>query len=269
MNGSIFTTPLWQPNTLYNQLDFVTDNSNTFLPSFPYPNGEPIGTMTINSLLVTQDNFIQYTGDSLINTYILRSPSTFTNNYSCLSGFLKSYSCRYQVNQIPSITSEWGIANDLGNLSSGQLNTQQQADIQNIAAGIYLTGNTTAPNVGSITLSIDDFQTNRVQSFDIDIQCNKVPIYNMGNKYPVRIQLLNPINVTFSVSFEVGNYQFLDKLNFPQYIKTKDLIVSVSGAYNQGQISSYSFYGLSLFEENYNMSIDGNLNGTVVYKGFI
>src|SRR5947208_2083463 len=89
------------PNLALAPLKYLGMGGNNFTP---YPSSDTLGTISIDYLLLNNDPFINYTGDSLINGYILRSPSDFTNNYSFLSGFLTSYRCEYSINQIPKVS---------------------------------------------------------------------------------------------------------------------------------------------------------------------
>jgi hypothetical protein len=237
-------------------------------PFTPFPNSEQIGKIDLEAILINQDPFINLTGNILSNIYILRNPSDFTNNYSLLSGFLTNYTCKYQINQIPTISTSFSIANDMGNFTLSELNSSQQIEMINISNGTYLTGDYNVSNAGSISLNIGEFQTNRVQSYEIIINCNKTPIYNMGNKYPTRVQLITPLDVTCSFTFEVGDYQFIDKKNFPKFLKNTNLNLQINSAWTNIPITSYSFNNLNLIDETYNSNINNNLTSTVTYKTF-
>lgn len=122
------------------------------------------------------------------------------------------------------------------------------------------------PDNGSIYLNIDTFNTNRVQSYQINVNANKLPVYNIGSRYPARVELVYPIDVTCQFTFDVGDYESIQSNSVPETQVVKDLSLTVKNYRSDDIISSYSFNNLNLISENYNTSIDGNVSVTVLYN---
>lgn len=128
------------------------------------------------------------------------------------------------------------------------------------------TGQLLIPYDGSISINIDDFQTNRVQSFNIDVQSQKFPIYNMGARQPSRVDIVYPIDVTCQFTFEVGNYESPQITDSPRYPIIEDLSLVVNDYKTDANIVTYNFNNLNLMSEDYSISAEGNNIVTVTYN---
>ena len=128
------------------------------------------------------------------------------------------------------------------------------------------TGQLLIPYDVSISINIDDFQTNRVQSFNIDIQSQKFPIYNMGARQPSRVDIVYPIDVTCQFTFEVGNYESPQITDSPRYPIIEDLSLVVNDYKTDANIVTYNFNNLNLMSEDYSISAEGNNIVTVTYN---
>jgi len=128
------------------------------------------------------------------------------------------------------------------------------------------TGQLLIPYDGSISINIDDFQTNRVQLFNIDIQSQKFPIYNMGARQPSRVDIVYPIDVTCQFTFEVGNYESPQITDSPRYPIIEDLSLVVNDYKTDANIVTYNFNNLNLMSEDYSISAEGNNIVTVIYN---
>jgi hypothetical protein len=122
------------------------------------------------------------------------------------------------------------------------------------------------PYGGSISLNLDTFQTNRVQSFQINVQSQKVPIYNMGSRAPQRVDIVYPIDVNCQFTFDVGNYESVQTYDLPETPMVENLTAIINDYKTDENIVTYNFNNLNLLSETYGMSADGNATVTVVYN---
>lgn len=122
------------------------------------------------------------------------------------------------------------------------------------------------PFGNSITLNIDDFTTNRLQEYSIDIKTNKKPIYHLGSRFPSRLELIYPIDVTCQFTFELGNYEAKKLRDFPDKKFIKQLTLEIKSFDTNEYISSYSFNSLNLINENFENNINNNISVTQTYN---
>lgn len=235
-----------------------------------FPDEQQNGTINIQSLLINKDFFIQYTGNSLVNGYILKQQNNLDDKYVFTSGYMSNYNCKYSVNQVPTVSVTF-VSPNVGKIASGQLTTFQNNQLNTIRITNYSTGLYRVPNIGSITLNLSDpnFVSNRVLTFEIDISPNKTPIYNMGNREPVDIRLITPLEVTLTFDIEASSYNFGNIQQFPQIKDIDNITIQVKDYSNNEQICSYGISGANLIKESYGIGIDNNLICNLTYKGYL
>ncbi len=237
------------------------------------PIGEQVGTVQINAFLINQDYFLRHvTGNSLVNGYILRNQPDSGNNYSFLSGYFTSYQCQYSTSQpIPQVSASIKVVGDLGKISTGSFTSIQLQDFNFIATGNFTNNSPKIPNIGSISLGINDFLTNRVLSFNISVETNKVPIYNAGNRRPKRVDIFYPIEVKCDFSFDLGNYDLTFMRNYPSDTKKtiENLNIQVNDYSNGSGITNYNFTNLTLKNVNYEIAVNGNVVVNTAFEGYI
>lgn len=230
------------------------------------PNGIPSASVDISSLLISNDQFINYTGAQGVNGFILKNRGDITNNFAFTSGYLTSYTCQCSIGQIPQINSSFVILGDVGKIGVTTypvLYTQltgAASGWSNLALKIA--------DPGSIDLSIGSFVTNRVQDFNVNINVPRNPIYPLGSRFPNKVEINYPIEYNVSFNIEVNDYSFKKITDYP-FNETKDNItITLKDLDNQQSIISYGFSGMSLYGENYSANTDGNVRATLNYRGY-
>ena len=127
-----------------------------------------------------QDFFVSHvTGGEPVNAYIMRDPTDLDTIYSLTSGQFVNYSCNYSIGNVPSISTTFISYGEAGGLPTGELDSNQ---LEFIAAQDYEVTGVLVPYGNSVTINIDDFNTNRVQAFSVSMDMPKTPIYKMGSK---------------------------------------------------------------------------------------
>lgn len=237
------------------------------------PNSEQSADVTIAAELIKQDNFLSLTGANPINMFILQDKNDINNNYCLISGYLLSYSAKFGINQIPQINAEIKFYNNAGKIPTGSLGISERTQLNQIKnnnyTGFFTTG-LLIPYANSINLTLDEYNSNRIQDFNINLSLNRIPIYNVGNRSPIRVDRLSPINATCQFSFEAGGgvsgYQLQD---FPQNKKIQNISLQVNSYDNNQLIQNYSFNDMNLINETYNTTTDGNVIINRSYAGYI
>ncbi len=223
------------------------------------PVTEQNNTLNINSLLINKDYFLNLTiGSDLANIYILKDKNDTTNNYILHSGYFTDYNSNYNIGNVPTISTTFIAIKDAGKLPISSLSLDAQNDLTNIISQNLELTNILVPSIGTITLNVDDFTTNRLQSYSLSIKSNKIPVYFIGQKTPKRIDNLSS-EIQCSFSFEIGLYEIKRLRNFPQNNIVKNLTITVNDYSNNQNICIYNFNNLNLVSENYSISANENL----------
>ncbi len=235
-----------------------------------FADGQLFTNLSVESFLINNDPFYEFvTGENLFSAFLLQKQSDINNNcYSLISGYLNSYSCRYSVGTIPSINVNATFIDNAGQIPTGKLRTPDFITLKTIQTGVY-TGHLNAliPYSNSISATFDNsFLTNRVVGFDLTLNPVKTPIYNMGSKKPSRVEIIYPIEVNFSISYEMGQYTPKTLMDFPSGQNLKSLTLDINSHDTNIRITSYSFSNLELVSEVINESVDNNFRIDSVFK---
>jgi hypothetical protein len=222
------------------------------------PRGPQLGGISLSSLLISDDLLINYTGAAGFNGSIVKQDGTQSVGFT--SGYLTSYSSRYSFGSLPQI--DVGIS-VLGNLNQPQTLSDYQG-ITGAASNLLLK----VPGPGCLTLNIDEFATNRIISYDINIQCNRNPVYYLGNAYPTFVELITPLEVTCSFQIDINDYQMKDFRRYPFSESVQNLSLAVNTFDAGDNIATYNFNDLFMIGEAYETTINGNAGVSVQYKGF-
>jgi hypothetical protein len=223
------------------------------------PRQEQSATLNINSYLINKDYFLQLvTGNNLSNMYLMREKNDFNTCYNLISGYFTDFSCSYNIGAVPEINTNVTFLRDAGKIGTGSLPSDAVNQLITISSSnIEPTGSLLIPFGNNISLGIDTFNTNRLQSFTISATSNKVQVYNMGSKFPKKIELIYPINIDASFSFEVGDYDLPRLRSLPQSGIIKNLNLTIGDYSTNATVCNYSFNNMNLVSENYGATING------------
>jgi len=234
------------------------------------PKKEQISSFSINSLLLNKDFFISnVTGLNLANVYVLKDAGDLDSCYSVLSGSFESYQCNYSIGNIPNVTVNFIAYQDAGKIPTGNMTHDQVDDLKFISTGDHRVTGVFIPYGNSIELNIDEFETNRVQSFSIKIGTKKIPIYKMGSKFPIKLDFSAPISVECTFNFEQGDYIPMAQRSASQNKTTKDLNLVIKDYESDYVVTRYNFNNLTLVSESLGDNLGENTIINQVYQGVI
>jgi len=241
--------------------------------NFQIPISEQSSDVSLNGSLINSDSFIQHTGAQPINLFILKdknNTNSALNNYCLISGYLNSYSARFEINSIPQISTSFKFYKDSGPLVPGNLDPLSSGQLTNISSNNYdiIPSGLEIPYGDSLNLTLDEYTTNRVQEFNINYNINRTPIYNVGSRFMKRVDIIYPIEVNCSFSFEVGYLSGAKLTDFPQNKKTQNISLTVNGQ-TGAAITSYNLTNMTMINESLSQSIDSNLLINRSYIGYI
>lgn len=224
-------------------------------------NGPKIAEFGVSQFLVTDDVFLKYTGDVTFNGYILRSKNNFNDNYSFKSGYLTSYSVKCQIGAAIEVATTINAYIEAGVLPTGEI----PVDIKNTSSSFPLK----IADPRSVSINIGDFNTNRVTSFDINIVCNRSPVYILGSDLPIMIRSQYPFDVSVKFQFEVDDYSGFRMSDYPCNRDVRDISIALKDYETSSALKTYDFKNMTRISETYNNTVDGLALMSVEYKGFI
>lgn len=230
------------------------------------PNEAQEGRCRIDRLIIDGvDHFSQFTGHSGFNLYVLKDRLSPTDNYGFTSGYIVNYNTICLLGQIP--RTEVGIVSfgNFGRIPSGE-SKDTSGQFINIQSNTE-TRRPTVPGAGSISLSLNnDFIVNRLLSYNIDININRRPIYPLGDRYPVAVEIVYPIDINANFTFDLANYSGYSVRDFPGNPKTGHLILQVKDFSDDSIIQAFRFSGMTLVYDSYTTDIDGNVIINASYR---
>lgn len=231
------------------------------------PAGAQVGDVSLSAYLISDDQIINYTGLNGVNGYLLQNQTNTGSNFSFTSGYLTSYVSKCAIGQIPQIDAQFKV---LGNI--GRINGSESQDVVNNFT--YFQGNNSnlllkVPGPGSININIDDFTTNRVNSYSLGITIDRHPFYILGQRNPNKVEINWPIQVEGKFQIEVNDYTPFTIKNYPMTLRSKNLTITISDYNTNNTISTFSFNNVKLMSEAYRMTENANAVIDITYKTFL
>jgi hypothetical protein len=243
-------------------LAYLGMNNANFVPA-----GAQVGNVSLNRLMLDSDPLLNYTGENGFNGYILKNLTNGADNYSFTSGFVTQYGLKCAVGEIPQSNAGITVFGNMGKIATGE-SSQTLTDFANISAatsGVFFN----LTSYGALTVSINDFNSNRLLGLDLSLKINRNPIYRLGSKAVKNVFINYPIEVDCSFEVDINDYDAttLDKyLNLP---KVENLTLNLNHFTRGHTIQSFAFSNMELLGEERNVNIDGNVVSRLAYKGYI
>ena len=136
------------------------------------PSAPQTATINTNSLLVYDDFFINFTGEMPFSGQV----DYKDQNVKFTEAYLSSYSSSCSIGEIPSIGMQADIFGELGTGSFFDFGATTPHDEELKIAGY-----------NSIDISLDEFSSNRVNSYSLDIGVPRAPIYAFNDRTPSEV----------------------------------------------------------------------------------
>lgn len=248
--SGVQTASIGYVNTI-TPLKFIGQNTGIYVNR-----GVQESTASVSCFLVNKDYFIELTGNTGFNGYLIRNldyPDQY--NFSFSSGYLTSYSSRCSVGEIPQINANFQIFGNVGQFSSGE-SAFISGDFASFVKPTIGSGIDIA-NYSDISLVLSDFNTNRVLGYVLDINVSRTPVYKLGERYPVAVNYNPPIEVGLNFQYEIDNYSGSRMRDYPNTAKTDNISISISNPNTNNNIVTYSFSGMQLTSETIEVGVDG------------
>jgi hypothetical protein len=121
----------------------------------------------------------------------------------------------------------------------------------------------------SISINLDEFNTNRVLSYSLDIQTPRTPVYAFNDKSPSEVVSDSPLDVTMQFSIEVDDYKIKNMRFIPEETVFKDVSLIINENNSTSNIQTFSFSDMILVSEQYSADSNSNVQINFTMKGAI
>ena len=188
----------------------------------------PVAEFDLSYILSDSDRFLQYTGLSSFSGKVEYGDKyvTFTD------GYLTNYSLNYKLGEYPSVDIKGVIFNWTASAISFSpkpvnLNTFNVGDPCFIDTNIAIAA------------------TNRLQSFGINIDVNRIPNYTIGNYLPDTVYIQYPIKQEVNLDFSASNTIYTDSnassLPSSGYIAPSSEYISIKKYQSNSNLATFNF----------------------------
>ena len=121
----------------------------------------------------------------------------------------------------------------------------------------------------SIDISLDEFSTNRVNSYSLDIGAPRTPIYAFNDRTPSEVISNSPLSVSLNFNIEPDDYKIKNMRFVPEETVFRNVRVRVNKNNSTEEIQDYFFKNLLLVSEQYSADNNGNVGIQMSLQGTI
>ena len=218
------------------------------------PSAPQTATINANSLLVYDDFFINFTGEMPFSGQV----DYKDQNVKFTEAYLSSYSSSCSIGEIPSIGMQADIYGELGTGSFFDFGATTPHDEELKIAGY-----------NSIDISLDEFSSNRVNSYSLDIGAPRTPIYAFNDRTPSEVVSNSPLSVSLNFNIEPDDYKIKNMRFVPEETVFRNVRVRVNKNNSTEKMQDYLFNNLLLVSENYSSDNNGNVGIQMSLQGTI
>lgn len=215
--------------------------------------GPDVKNISITKYLTPNEPLRYFTGIQPCNGILIYG----NKNLSFENAYLTNYSMSCAVGEIAVVQTDFEIYGRIGgDLQVTPSNLPQQST------------NLDVSHFGNIHLQTSEGNTNRIVSFDISIDCQRVPYYVLGSAFPADIYLNKPLEVELIIGVEVDDYE-CNNIQTILCDSKKDIYLELKNCNNTSTMESFLLPNAVLTAENIGVSLDNSSRVELTYKSFI
>ena len=121
----------------------------------------------------------------------------------------------------------------------------------------------------SIDISLDEFSSNRVNSYSLDIGVPRAPVYAFNDRTPSEVVSNSPLSVSLNFNIEPDDYKIKNMRFVPEETVFRNVRVRVNKNNSTEKIQDYLFKNLLLVSEQYSADNNGNVGIQMSLQGTI
>ena len=238
------------------------------------------GSFSINSVLVSEDFMLNFTGDNPF-TGSLHHGSQYFGFYN---GYINSHSISCGVGQVPTTSTNISIYGDIGgNPDFFRIENDEGIIRQDNGFGIAeetsmgekgynASGQNPfpeirVPNHGSISVECRGAETNRVTSFQHSINTPTEAIYTVGSSVCAQVDIRWPVSTSTSFTIEVDKYEYGRLRSYLTQPTVEDIAVKINDCFGE-KIEHYKIREARLIGESVSAGVDGRLTVNLSYNSY-
>ena len=174
-------------------------------------------------------------------------------------GYMETYSVSCGIGEIPQTSTTSAIYGDFG---TGVLFSEYAQD-----PGLIPSLN--IPSYSSMEVNLDEFTTNRMTSFSVDIATPRVPIYTLNADKPDKVIAGTPIEVNVNFSLDIDDYAIKNMRFVPEQTVFKDTTITLKKNNSDVELLRYSFNDMLLTSESFQAGVSSDAAINFNLRSFI
>tara|TARA_R110000751_G_scaffold249751_4_gene349381 strand:+ start:1527 stop:2366 length:840 start_codon:yes stop_codon:yes gene_type:complete len=229
------------------------------------PQGPQTASLELNTLLMNTlpSGGDDYTSLDLMQNFTGDVPFSGVIDYGAeaiyfTQAYLETYSVSCAIGEVPQSSTTSVIFGDFG---TGSFSSWAQS---------YATkGSLNVTSYSSMEVNLDEFSSNRMTSFSVDIATPRVPIYTLGLGAPTGVIAGTPIEVNVNFSLEIDDYEIKNMRFVPDETVFRDTIITLKKNNSDVELLRYSFDNMLLTSESFRAAVDSNAEVNFNLRSFI
>lgn len=118
-------------------------------------------------------------------------------------------------------------------------------------------------------INLNEFTTNRVLSFNIDVATPRIPVYAVGLDVPTGVIAATPVEVNVSFDIEPDDYEIKNMRFVPEETVFRDTTITLKKNNSDITLLTYSFEDMLLTSESFQGNSNSNASINFNLRSFI
>ena len=240
------------------------------------------GSFSIDSFLVGEDYMLQYTGDNPFTGSIHHGRQYF----GFYHGYINSHSVSCSIGQVPRLSTNITVFGDMGgnpdffaiedDVEDRMMQEENPfsfaidgtaPDMPYNASGDNPFPDIRIPDQGSISIECAGSKTDRVTSFNHSINANLRPIYVIGKRNAVQVDVSWPITSSTTFTLEVDEYEYHRMKEYLIKPQIDDVLINIDDCFGQN-VQNYVIKQARMIGEQVTASAEGRLTVNLTYNSY-
>lgn len=226
--------------------------------------GPKISQANLTANLISDDQLSYLTGETGINLFVFNERGSVEENFGLEFGFLTSYSLSYDVGNLPAISTAFDFFGKAGVFDESMIENLHYKNQFEGFPSSNPTGIFREIVDGCTDISMNEFNSNALLSYNISINCPRSPIYAINKKNPIKI-LHAPIQVSVDLNIEVNDIEFKNNFSYPTSTQNKNISISINDK-NNNLVKNFNFGSMVLKNQSIDYSNNKSLGLSLKYE---
>jgi hypothetical protein len=216
-------------------------NGPVYAPQGPQTAGLQVNTLFSHKIpssanTLSENFFLNFTGDVPFSGQVKYG----AKNFIFKKAYVENYSVSCSIGEIPQISTSAIVFGELG-----QGSVSFPSDVVSSPQELAIAG------YNSMEINLDEFTTNRVNSFGISIDTPRVPIYALNGDEPTTVIAGNPVVVGIDFVLEVDDYEIKNMKFVPSETVFRNTTITLKRNDSDDTLLTYSFDNMVLASESF------------------